>query len=250
MKHAIALALATLISPVAMAQTAATSPATPSAQPTADAPAAPAASTPAPAVASPAVDAALAAASSPPACELHIWPAARVSASTEGLGVGFGLLGALIDVAAHADQNKRDQAFITASLDAKSQAKALRELDLPTLLHLPPSTVIMHDQGIDLKTDDVKRLSDSSAKCYYEFVVRSLMYLKTTAHAPQMRTFLSIRGFDGAAIKTDFRDSKHGNLDVKLPKEGEDTGPATDALVGAFKFDVNYFANKYVKKKA
>jgi|GEM_PF-4779819 len=161
---------------------------------------------------------------------------------------GFGLLGAIIDASAHADQNKRDQAFITATLDAHAQAKALRELDLPTLLHLPPSTVIIHEQGINLKSDDTNRLTNSAAKCYSEFVVRGLTYFKNIAHPAQMRTFLSIRKFDGAIIKADFRDSKHEDLEAKLPKEGEDTGPATDALMAAFKFDVNFFANKFVKQ--
>lgn len=246
------LAVAALVAQNAAAQTVTPPPATP-------APAGPAATAPmetvpalAPNViaASPAADAPTPAPMPAPVCELHIWPAARVGAVTMGLGSSFGLLGVLIDSSAHANQNKRDQAFITAALDAKAQAKVLKDLDLPNLLHLPPSSLIMHDQGIDLKTDDTKRLSDSTSPCYYEFVVRTLSYIKTAAYAPQMRTFLSIRGFDGATIKTDFRDSKHGNLDVKLPKEGEDTGPATDALIGAFRFDVTFFANKFAKKKA
>jgi hypothetical protein len=252
--HVVSLTLATLISPVAMAQTAATPPAaTPPAAPApqsagagSDAPAAPVAAAP---VATPVVDSTTAS-SPPPACELHIWPAARVAAVTQGMGAGFGLIGALIDSSAHADQNKRDQAFITAALDAKAQAKVLRELDLPTLLHLPPSAVIIHDQGMDIKTDDTRRLSDSSTKCYYEFVVRSLSYFKNAVYSGQMRTFLALRGFDGASIKTDFTDSKHETLEVKLPKEGEDTGPATDALISAFRLDVTFFANKFAKKKA
>jgi hypothetical protein len=231
------LSLAVAISPSAMAQTSATAVApAPAPAPSAAAAvvaAAPSAATPAPA----------------PACELHIWPAARVGAVTQGMGASFGLLGALVDASAHADQNKRDQAFITAALDAHSQAKALRDLDLPTLLHLPASAVIIHDQGIDLKTDNTNRLSDSSAKCYAEFVVRSLNYFKNVAYSGQMRTFLSIRRFDGATIKADFRDSKHEDLDAKLPKEGEDTGPATDALIHAFEFDVTFFANKFVKQQ-
>jgi len=183
-----------------------------------------------------------------PACELHIWPAARVSAVTQGAGSAFGLIGALVDAAAHADQNKRDTAFITGALDAKAQARLLRAMDLPTLLHLPPSQVIVHDEGIDIKEDDPKRLSNSTAVCYSEFVVRGLMYFKNVAYSGQMRTFLEVRKFDGAALKIDFRDSKHENLEVKLPKEGEDTGPATDALLSALRGDVAFFADKFVRK--
>lgn len=238
LKHALPLICAALAAPAAMAQTAATPVAPP-------APASAAPSTPAPAppvVMAPAPEAAA------PVCELHVWPAAIVSAVTQGAGAGFGLVGALIDVAAHADQNKRDTAFITGTLDAQAQARVLRELDLPTRLHLPPSRVIMHDQGIEIKQDDPKRLSDSTSQCYVEFVVRGLTYFKSVAYSGQMRTFLEVRRFDGPTVKLDFRDSKHEDLSVKLPKEGEDTGPATDALLAAFKADVSFFADKYARK--
>lgn len=212
---------------------------------------APAAASAAPAAPAPAAAATPVATPAPaPACELHIWPAARVVAVTEGAGAAFGLIGALIDASAHANQNKRDTAFITAALDAQQQARALKALDLPTLLHLPPAQVIVHDQGIDYKADQEspKRLADSNAACYYEFVVRGLSYFKSIAYAGQMRTFLAVRGFDGQKAIVEFHDSKHLDLAVKLPKDGEDTGPATDALIAAFKFDVTEFGGKFVRK--
>jgi len=230
LRYALPLIGAALAAPAAMAQTVAT-------------PAAPATPEPAPAAA-----AASAPAAPVPACELHVWPAAVVSAMTEGVGAGFGLVGALIDTAAHADQNKRDTAFITGTLDARAQARVLRELDLPARLHLPPSQVIIHDQGIEIKRDDPRRLSDSTAQCYIEFVVRGLTYFKSVTMSGQMRTFLEVRRFDGATVKLDFRDSKHEDLNVKLPKEGEDTGPATDALLAAFRGDVAFFSDKFARK--
>ncbi len=167
---------------------------------------------------------------------------------TEGVGAGFGLIGALVDAAAHADQNKRDTAFITGTLDAQAQANVLRDLDLPARLHLPPSQVIMHDQGISIKQDDANRLSDSTRQCYVEFVVRGLSYFQSIAYRGQMRTFLEVRRFDGAKVTYDFRDSRHEDLAVKLPKNGEDTGPATDALLAAFRGDVAYFSDKLARK--
>jgi len=167
---------------------------------------------------------------------------------TQGIGGSFGLLGALIDSAAHANQNKRDTAFITGALDAKAQAKVLRDLDLPARLHLPPSKVIVHEEGIDSSSDNPRRLSDSTVPCYSEFVVRSLAYFSAAAYRRQMRTFLEYRKFDGAVQKVDFRDSKHEDLTVNLPKEGEDTGPATDALLKAFRGDVEFFTDKFLRK--
>jgi hypothetical protein len=230
LKYALGLAAAALAATSAMAQTA-------------EAPVAAAPAEPAP----PAAEAS-ASAAPPPACELHVWPAARVSAVTQGVGAGFGLVGALIDSAAHADQNKRDTAFITGTLDAHAQAQVLRDLDLPARLHLPPSQVIIHDEGIDVQRDDPRRLSDSTARCYAEFVVRSLSYFQNVAYKAQMRTFLEVRRFDGPTMSYDFRDSRHEKLKVKLPKEGEDTGPATDALITAFRGDVTYFTDKLARK--
>ena len=229
-KYALLLIGAALAEPAAMAQTAATPDAPPTPQPAAAAAADSAPATPL------------------PACELHIWPAARVDAVTRGVGASFGLIGAMIDVAANADKNKRDTAFIAGTLDAQAQARVLRELDLPAKMHLPPSQVIIHDQGIDIRQDNPHRLSDSTAQCYTEFVVRQLFYFQNLVYSGQMRTYLEARRFDGSTIKFDFRDSKHEDLTVKLPKEGEDTGPATDALLTAFRGDVTFFSDKFARK--
>jgi hypothetical protein len=177
-----------------------------------------------------------------------VWPAAYVSAETEGVGAGFGLIGALVDAAAHADQNKRDTAFITGTLDSQAQARVLRDLDLPAKLHLPPSQVIFHNQAATIDRDNPRRLSNSSAQCYSEFVVLGLWYFQSVVYTGQMRTFLEVRRFDGDKLTVDFRDSKHEDLTVKLPKEGEDTGPATDALLTAFRGDVAFFADKFARK--
>jgi hypothetical protein len=119
---------------------------------------------------------------------------------------------------------------------------------LPAKLHLPPSQVIFHDEGIDINHENPQRLSSSTSQCYAEFVVRGLSYFQSVVYSGQMRTFLEVRRFDGAKVTIDFRDSKHENLSAKLPREGEDTGPATDALLTAFRGDVAFFADKYARK--
>lgn len=183
-----------------------------------------------------------------PTCELHIWPAARVAAVTQGAGSMFGLVGALIDAASNANRNKRDKAFITAALDPAAQARALRELNLPTLMSLPAASIITHDEGIDLKSDMTGRLSQSSAPCYYDVVVRQLFYLKTATTKGKMRTFIAVRGANGQTRVVDYKDSANHALDVKLPEEGEDATLASQALINAFKADVTQFSEKFVRK--
>lgn len=198
----------------------------------------------------PAAVATEAATPSAPMCELHIWPAARVAASTQGAGMMFGLIGGLIDAAAHADQNKRDTAFITAALDPAAQARALEEMDMPKTLNLPAAKVISHNEGIELTSETTGRLAQSSAPCYYDVVVRQLFYLKTATTKGKMRTFIMVRGSDGGKRVIDYKDSANHALDVKLPKEGEDATPASRALIDAFKADVSEFSEKFVRKTA
>jgi hypothetical protein len=199
---------------------------------------------------SPSVAPASAPAPAAPSCEIHVWPAARVDATTQGAGMWFGLIGGLIDAASHADQNKRDKAFITSALDSEAQARALKEMDLPTILNLGPAAVITHDQGIELTDQNTGRLAQSSAPCYYDVVVRQLFYLKTATTKGKMRTFILVRGADGAKRVIDYKDSANHALDVKLPSEGEDTTPASKALIDAFKADVTEFSEKFVRKTA
>ena len=183
-----------------------------------------------------------------PTCEMHIWPAARVNAVTQGAGSMFGLLGAIIDAASNANRNKRDKAFITSALDPAAQARALRELDLPASLSLPPATVITHDEGIELNAETTGRLATSTSSCYYDVVIRQLFYLKSATTKGKMRTFIMVRGANGASRVVDYKDSANHALDVKLPEEGEDTSFANRALIDAFKADVTQFSEKFVRK--
>src|SRR3954451_8564117 len=182
------------------------------------------------------------------ACEIHVWPAARVAAVTTGAGQMFGLIGGLIDAAVHADENKRDKAFITAALDAPAQARALKEMNLSATLNLPVATVITHDEGIELTSETTGRLAQSSEPCYYDVVIRQLSYLKTATTKGKMRTFIMVRGANGNSRAINYKDSANHALDIKLPKEGTDGTEASRALVDAFKADVAQFSAKFVRK--
>ena len=181
-------------------------------------------------------------------CEMHIWPAARVNAVTSGAGVMFGLIGGIIDAAANANRNKRDKAFITGALDAAAQGRALRELNLPSLLNLPPANVIAHDEGIELKSAMIGRLSQSTAPCYYDVVIRQLLYVKTATTKGKMRTFILVHGAAGKGTPLDYKDSANHAVEVKMPEEGEDVSTASMGLINAFKADVVEFSEKFVRK--
>lgn len=185
----------------------------------------------------------------PATCELHIWPAETVASITQGAGASFGLLGALIDSASHAEQNKRDKVAISAALSPANQNSAMKDVKVESLLNLlPPVNVSFHDNAPNLKGDEAHRLSDSKSQCYYELVVRELYYLKTATVHAKIRSFIAVRKFDGDKLVDDYRDSANHALEKSLPKEGEDFSAANADLLNAFKADVTEFSLKYARK--
>ena len=96
-----------------------------------------------------------------PACELHVWPAERMSSMTTGL-----LGGGLIDAAIHGKKDASNRAQMASALDSPSQLDALQSLDLQQLLALKPSTkIVRHEAPLERKTiNSVKtRRADSIA---------------------------------------------------------------------------------------
>jgi hypothetical protein len=183
-----------------------------------------------------------------PACELHIWPADRLVAIGAKASQGFGLGGQLIDAIANTDQNNRYDAFATDMLDAKAQANILREMDLPSKLQLPPSQVIIHEQGINIKGRKPNRLSDSKASCYTEFLVRNLFYTKRFPFREQMQANVEVRSFDGQKMTFRYYDTRREFLKIELPDDGKDTGPATNTLHSYYRSVVAFFADKFARK--
>ena len=61
-------------------------------------------------------------------CELHIWPAERMTSITTGL-----LGGGLLDAALHSGTDANNKASLATALDSPSQLDALQSLDLASL---------------------------------------------------------------------------------------------------------------------
>ena len=117
----------------------------PAAVPTADAAAAQPATATAVATpeAAPAVAATAPAASqeTAPACELHVFPTLEGAAVTTGWGVGFGMIGAMIEASANKDRNVRDAAYLKEALGPRLQVEALKTVDVPKALKFEPAQV-------------------------------------------------------------------------------------------------------------
>lgn len=175
-------------------------------------------------------------------CELHIWPAERMTSITTGL-----LGGGLIDAALHSGTDANNKASLATALDSPSQLDALQSLDLATLISLKPGTVIVtHETPLERKTmNKVKtRRSDSNATCYSELIVADVMYQKAAIYGRSLRTLFMIRDF-GNDQKIDLEYKAWGGNGLKLfpPKEGEDAIAALDELNGVFKKNFEEYAN-------
>ncbi|WP_371432090.1 hypothetical protein [Novosphingobium sp.] len=175
-------------------------------------------------------------------CELHIWPAQRMTSMTTGL-----LGGGLLDAAIHGNRDATNRTLLASALDSPSQLDALQALDLRTELKLTPgTTIITHSQPVDRHTmNSVKtRRGESPSKCYSELIVADVFYQKAAIYGRSLRTLFMVRDF-GAGEKIAFEYKAWGGNGLKLfpPKEGEDAVAALDELVAVFKKNFQEYAN-------
>jgi hypothetical protein len=182
-------------------------------------------------------------------CELHIWPAERMSSMTTGL-----LGGGLLDAALHSGRDASNKAQLASALDSPSQLDALQSLDLINLLKLQPgTTIVRHEQPLERKTmNKVKsRRSNSQAACYSELIVADVFYHKAAIYGRSLKTLFMIREF-GNDQKIDFEYKAWGGNGLTLfpPKEGEDSIAALDELVSVFQRNFQEYAGNARKSMA
>lgn len=182
-------------------------------------------------------------------CELHLWPAERMTSQTTGL-LGGGLLDAMI----HSGTDANNKTLISSALDSPSQLDALLQLDLRKELSLSPgTTILLHAQPIERKTmNKVKtRRSESQATCYSELIVADVFYQKAMIYGRSLRTLFMFRDFgDDQKIDTEYKAWGGNGLSLFPPKEGEDAVAALDELVTKYQLNFTEYANNARKKLA
>lgn len=182
-------------------------------------------------------------------CELHVWPAERMTSITTGL-----LGGGLLDAALHSGRDATNKTLMASALDSPSQLDALLSMELRTLISRSPgTTIIVHDTALERKTmNKIKtRRSESTATCYSELIVADVFYQKAAIYGRSLRTLFMLRDF-GNDQKIDKEYKAWGGNGLKLfpPKEGEDVVAALDELVGVFKKNFDEYANNARKALA
>jgi hypothetical protein len=174
-------------------------------------------------------------------CELHMWPAERMTSLTSGL-LGPGLLNSAIN----AGKDANNKTLLASALDSPSQLDALQELDLRSMLNLTPgTTIIRHETPLERKTmNKVKeRRADSTSKCYSELIVADVFYQKAAIYGRSLRTLFMVRQFgNDQTIDKEYKAWGGNGLSLFPPKEGEDAVAALDELVGVYQANFEEFA--------
>ncbi len=182
-------------------------------------------------------------------CELHIWPAERMSSQTSGL-LGPGLLNSAIN----GKRDSSNQALMASALDSPSQLSALTALDLRTMLNRTPgTTIVLHQTPIVRNSmNKVKtRRSDSTAQCYSELIVADVFYQKAMMYGRSLRTLFMLRDFgNDQKIDKEYKAWGGNGLSLFPPKEGEDAVAALDELVGVFQKNFDEYARNARKSLA
>jgi hypothetical protein len=174
-------------------------------------------------------------------CELHIWPAERMTSVTTGW-----LGGGLLEAAMNSGKDANNKTLLASALDSPSQLDALQTLELRTLLPLTPgTTIIRHETPLERKTMNAvkNRRSDSTAQCYSELIVADVMYQKAAIYGRSLRTLFMYRNFgNDQTIDKQYKAWGGNGLKLFPPKEGEDAIAALDELVGVYKKNFDEYA--------
>jgi hypothetical protein len=182
-------------------------------------------------------------------CELHLWPAERMTSLTSGL-LGPGLLNSAIN----SGKDANNKTLLASALDSPSQLDALQDLDLRTMLSLTPgTTIIRHETPLERKTmNKVKeRRAESTSTCYSELIVADVFYQKAAIYGRSLRTLFMVRKFgNDQKIDKEYKAWGGNGLSLFPPKEGEDAIAALDELVSVYKANFEEFAKNARPKLA
>jgi hypothetical protein len=197
-------------------------------------------------------------------CELHVWPTENYIGIQMGLLSGFGIVGAVADVAAHDGRVKTVKDLMREYLGPDVQMEELNKLGIQKTLQLQDYKIIVEAPtpfNEDLKTNPElkakvkamnakikagERLTDSKHPCYAELVTTHIFYHKAMMYGSNLFTGWIYREFGDKPKAT-----KTATGQVKNPLEN--FPPKTPEMVDAAKAELRDAYSKdfveYVAKK-
>lgn len=177
------------------------------------------------------------AAAAEPSCELHVFPSLEGKAMTTGWLSGFGALGAVADAVKNENRNISEAEYLKEALGPRLQVQALKAVDLPGALKLPPSKIIYEPAISDrsITTKAATRLSSSTAPCYAELIVTQNFYTKKALYGRSLNNRFIFKDFRTGKDKTNLVKGRGGNgLSHFPPKTTDETEAAETDLRDAF----------------
>jgi hypothetical protein len=174
----------------------------------------------------------VAVAAPPAVCELRVFPTLEGQAQTTGWLMGFGIVGAVADAAAHKDNNISDAEYLKNALGPEFQVSALKTVDLIKALKLPEGTVVSYETPISdrgITTKAATRLSTSTAPCYAELIVTQNLYRKAAIYGRSLNNRFIFKDFRSGQTQAKLVKGRGGNGLSQFPPKSVDERPAADA---------------------
>ena len=120
-------------------------------------------------------------------CELHLWPAERMSSQTSGL-LGPGLLSSAIN----GKRDSSNQSLMASALDSPSQLNALTSLDLRNLLNRSPgTTIVLHETALERHTMNKIKTNIAAFMMDNSTTLRNFLFDKVISDSPPIPQLLA-----------------------------------------------------------
>jgi len=137
-------------------------------------------------------------------CELHVWPTENYIGINTGLLSGFGLVGAVADIAAHDGRVKTVKDLMRDYLGPDVQMEELNKIDLNKALKLNGYRIVVEEptpfnedvkkdpalkaktKAMNAKIKSGERLSASTAPCYAELIGTMIFYHKAMMYGSNL----------------------------------------------------------------
>lgn len=162
-------------------------------------------------------------------CELHVWPAPELKATTQGWWSN--------DVVNRAFDPAHGGVEPPKALVPHSQTVILKVLDLAELTGDAPANVIVHDEPLPrAAATAAERQSTSASPCYSELIVSQIFYERDPLSGRSLRTLVVHRRFgDAPAVKSSFSTWAQTKLIVFPATDPADHAAAETELIQAYR---------------
>jgi hypothetical protein len=186
-------------------------------------------------------------------CELHVWPTENYLGWNSGLLIGFGVVGAVADSAAHAGKVRTVKDLMREYLGPEVQLAELNRVGILESLRLPPTYRIVIEEPTpwneDLKRDPAlkanRRLTGSQSPCYAELITTMVFYHKAMMYGSNLFTGFYYREFGDKPLAQKVATGMVKNPLEIFPAKTPDKVPAAQAeLRNAFVLDYREWLQK------